>query len=158
MKRALAVALLLMLCTGCTPLQGQSVGELRIDDPWARATPPGATVSGGFLSVRNLGDRDDRLVEVRSSASRDVQIHEVRSDGGMMRMRPLVNGLVIPAGASVSLQPGGFHLMFLQPQRPFAGGDVVLATLVFEHAGEVEVSFQVRGQAARDAAGAHAHH
>ena len=158
MNRLLALCCFLLLCVACTPLQGQAVGELRLDDPWARATPPGTTVSGGFLTVRNLGDRDDRLVEVRSSASREVQIHEVRSDGGMMRMRPLVNGLVIPAGASVSLQPGGYHLMFLQPQRPFAGGDVVVATLVFEHAGDVEVSFQVRGEAARDAAGAHAHH
>ena len=156
--RMLGILLIVLLASACTPLAGQAVGELRIDDPWARATPPGTTVSGGFLTVRNLGGRDDRLVAVRSSASREVQIHEVRSDDGMMRMRELADGLAIPAGASVSLQPGGYHLMFIQPQRPFVGGDVVLATLVFEHAGEVEVSFQVRGEGARDAAGDHAHH
>lgn len=158
MLRTFALSCLASLAIACTPLAGQAVGELRLDDPWARATPPGTSVSGGFLTVRNLGDQDDRLVAVRSSAAREVQIHEVRDDGGMMRMRPLPDGLAIPAGASVALQPGGYHLMFIEPQRPFAGGDVVVATLVFEKAGDVEVSFQVRGEAARPAAGGHAHH
>ena len=157
MRRFLFLSALTMSLAGCTPWAGQAVGELRLDEPWARATPPGSSVSGGFLTIRNLGSSDDRLVSASTSAAAEVQIHEMSTDGGMMRMRQLEDGLAIPAGAAVALQPGGYHLMFMRPKRPFQDGDVVMATLTFEHAGSVEVSFQVRGAGARSGGG-HAHH
>ena len=158
MFRPTAAACLLLLASACTPLQGEAVGDLRVDDPWARATPPGAPVAGGFMTVRNLGDRPDRLVSVRSAAAEKVEIHEMRADDGMMRMRMLPDGLDFPAGASVTLQPGGYHLMFIRPRQPFVADGVVPATLVFERAGSVDVQLQVRDAGARDAKGGHAHH
>ncbi len=139
----------------CVPAGSQRVGDLQIDEPWARATPAGGSVSAGFLVVRNLGNRNDRLVSVSSSAVARVEIHEARNEHGMMKMRPLPDGMDIPAGAEVSLQPGGYHLMILEPRQPFVGGDVVVATLHFQQAGDVEVAFRVRGAGA---AAERAHH
>ena len=142
----------------CVPTGGQVVGDLRIEQPWVRATPPGAAVSGGFVTIRNLGDHDDRLVSVTSSAVARVEIHQMREEAGLMKMRQLTAGLPIPAGAAVSLQPGGYHLMLIGPKQPFAGGDVVIATLHFERAGDAEVAFQVRGlPGAAESGHAHQH-
>ncbi|MCF7222512.1 copper chaperone PCu(A)C [Marilutibacter chinensis] len=112
-------------------------------DAWMRAMPPGAKVAGGFLTLRNGGADADRLVSVRSPAAERVELHEMRTVDGMMKMRHLDEGLEIPAGGEVRLAPGSYHLMFMEPAQPFAEGDTVGATLVFEHAGPVEVEFQV---------------
>ena len=153
---SLGVAIAIMVAA-CVPTGGQALGDLRIDEPWARATPPGASVSGGFMTIRNMGNEDDRLVAVTSSAVARVEIHEMRQEGDLMKMRQLRDGLVIPAGAQVSLQPGGYHLMLIEPKQAFAGGDVVLATLHFQRAGDAEVALQVRG-AGVSATDAHAGH
>ncbi|KRD76976.1 copper chaperone PCu(A)C [Lysobacter sp. Root983] len=129
--------------------EGQPVGALRVADAWSRATPPGAGVAVGFMRVINAGKRDDRLLEVSSDAAERVEIHEVSHDGGVMRMRQLRDGLPLPAGATVRLQPGGYHLMFIAPKRPFKQGDTVSARLRFEHAGSATVRFQVRALGAK---------
>lgn len=147
------------LLPACVPAGSQRVGDLRIDDPWARATPPGASVSGGFLVIRNLGDRDDRLLSVTSSAVARVEMHTMRNEDGVMKMRPLRSGIAIPAGAEATLRPGGDHLMWIEPRQPFAGGDVVVAHLHFERTGDVEVAFRVRGAGAgADKRAGSAHH
>ncbi|MBB1060059.1 copper chaperone PCu(A)C [Marilutibacter spongiae] len=118
---------------------------ITVSAAWSRAMPPGARVGGGFMTIRNDGDQDDRLVALRSSAAGSVDVHEMREADGMMQMRPVVGGLVIPAGGEVVLKPGGYHLMFMQPVQPFAEGDAIDVTLVFEHAGERQVAFKVLG-------------
>jgi periplasmic copper chaperone A len=130
------------LC-GCAPIDGQAIGDLRIDEPWARATPSEVKVSAGYLIVRNLGERDDRLISIASAAAR-IEMHEVRNEDGLMKMRHMEKGIAIPAGAAVALQPGGYHLMLLDLQQPLSADEVVMATLQFEHAGAAEVAFQVR--------------
>jgi copper(I)-binding protein len=122
-----------------------------------RATPPGAGVTGGFLTVRNRGAKDDRLLSVSSPAVARIEIHEMRHEDGMMRMRPLRDGLAIPAGATVELTPGGYHLMLFGPTRSFVEGEAVPATARFEKAGKVDITFRVHGLGAKRDATHHGH-
>lgn len=122
----------------------QTVGALEIASPWVRATAPNAPAAGGFLTIRNTGDAADRLVAAQTDAASEVQIHEAGMDGGVMRMRELTDGLEIPAGGSVELRPGSYHLMLMSPPAPLVAGDTVQIQLSFEQAGAVDVAFPVR--------------
>ncbi len=115
-----------------------------IEQAWTRATPPKAPVAGGFVTIRNKGNRDDRLVSVTSPDAASVEIHQMSMDGGVMRMRKLNDGVAIGANAARILKPGGYHLMFIGPKRPFVEGGTVTATLRFEKAGTHEVHFDVQ--------------
>ncbi len=117
---------------------------IAIEQAWTRATPPNAPVAGGFLTIRNNGDRADRLVSINSPDAASVEIHQMTMDNGVMRMRKLADGLPINAKAVVMLKPGGYHLMFIGPKRPIVEGGTVTATLRFEQAGTREVRFDVR--------------
>ncbi|MFH5774505.1 copper chaperone PCu(A)C [Paracoccus sp. NGMCC 1.201697] len=117
---------------------------LTISDAYIRAMPPKAPVAGGFLNIRNDGAEADRLVSAHSPKSGEVQIHEMTMNGSVMKMRELPEGLPIPAGETVELKPGGYHLMFVEVPEPFAEGQTVEATLVFDKAGEVTLPFEVR--------------
>lgn len=119
-----------------------SVGSLKIENPFARPTPGGATVAAGYVTIVNSGGTPDRLVSVTSDISAKTQIHEMKTDNGVMEMRELTNGLVIPAGKSVALKPGGDHIMFVDIKHPVKPGDVIHATLTFEKAGKVDVAFK----------------
>ncbi len=120
-----------------------TLGSLKIGHPWARATPPTAPSGGGFLTVTNTGTTADRLVSATSPAAGQVQIHEMKMDGTIMRMRELENGLEIPPGATVALAPGGLHLMMMGLKAPLKEATRVPVTLVFEKAGKIDVELQV---------------
>ena len=120
------------------------IGSLEIDHPWTRATPPTAKAVGGFLTITNKGTTPDRLIAARSPASTKVEIHEMKMDGSVMRMRELENGLEIPPGATVALKPGGYHIMFMDLKAPFAKDAKIPVTLVFEKAGSVDVVLAVQ--------------
>jgi len=120
-----------------------TLGSLKIGHPWARATPPTAPSGGGFLTVNNTGTTADRLVSVTSPAAGQVQIHEMKMDGTIMRMRELENGLEIPPGATVALAPGGLHLMMMGLKAPLKEATRVPVTLVFEKAGKIDVELSV---------------
>ncbi|MEZ5485247.1 MAG: copper chaperone PCu(A)C [Lysobacteraceae bacterium] len=156
----LLATLALLLSAACAPAADhQEVGDLRILAPWSREIPPAAPVAAGFFGIRNLGDREDRLLSVESVAAERVEIHEVTHDGDVARMRRLDNGLAIPAGGFVELKPGAHHLMFIKPGDGFKAGQKIEATLRFEHAGEATVRFQVQDAGAEGAAMDHsAHH
>lgn len=124
------------------------LGALTLSDAYIRAMPPHAPVAGGYLSIANAGSTPDRLVRVSSPRAGEVQIHEMTMQGEVMKMRNLPDGLPIPAGATVSLTPGGYHLMFLKVPEPIASGEVVEAVLVFEKAGAVTLPFEVRDRTA----------
>lgn len=145
-----AFAITLALCTAAPAASP----KLAIEQAWTRATAPGAPVAGGFLTLRNPGKQPDRLLSATSPDAERVEIHEMRMDGGMMRMRRIDAGLAIPAGATVALKPGGYHLMFIGPKRRFEPGATVTATLRFERGGERTVRFEVRAMGA----GAAHHH
>lgn len=120
------------------------LGALQISGAYARATPPGAPVGGAFMTIANSG-AEDRLTAVRAPAlTDDAQIHEMAMQGEVMQMRALPDGLAVPAGGSVELKPGGYHIMFMQLKKPLVAGETVPVTLEFEHAGAVEVPLTVQ--------------
>jgi copper(I)-binding protein len=125
------------------------LGPLEIDQPWARATAPTAKTGGGFVTITNKGTTPDRLIAVRSAASDKVEVHEMKMDGNVMRMRELDKGLEIPPGTTVTLKPGGFHIMFMELKAPFAKDAKVPATLVFEKAGSIDVDLLVQAMGAQ---------
>jgi copper(I)-binding protein len=133
----------LALLSDPTIAQDYKVGALEITRPWTRATPATAQSGGGFLTVTNKGTTPDRLISARSTVSAKVEVHEMRMDGNVMRMRELEKGLEIPAGATVMLKPGGYHIMFMGLKAPFAKDAKVPVTLVFEKAGSLDIVLDV---------------
>ena len=131
-----------------------SVGALKIHDPWSRATPKGAPVGGGYLTITNTGMTPDRLVGGATEVSKGFEIHEMSMDGGVMKMRLMPNGLEIKPGETVTFKPSGYHLMFTGLKSQLIKGGHVAATLKFEKAGEVKVQFDVAGIGAMSAEGA----
>lgn len=119
------------------------VGAIVIEHPWSRATPGGAKVGGGYFVLQNKGEAD-RLVSVAApSISDKVQIHEMATSDGVMKMRLLPDGVAVPAGGEVAFKPGGYHVMFMDLKQPLKKGDKVKATLTFEKAGTADVEFNV---------------
>lgn len=119
------------------------LGALEIGHPWARATAPTSPAGAGFLTIKNTGSTPDRLVTAKCPTAGMVQIHEMKMDGNIMRMRELEHGLEIPPGATVSLAPGGFHLMMMQLKEPLKQGTRVPCTLTFDKAGSIDVELAV---------------
>ncbi|MEZ5877426.1 MAG: copper chaperone PCu(A)C [Tepidamorphaceae bacterium] len=122
---------------------GHMLGELQIDKPWTRATPGGAKVAGGYVTITNKGSEADRLVAVRADFSGDPQLHEMSMNDGVMIMRPVEGGIEIPAGETVELKPGGLHIMFMGLLEQLNKDETRKVTLVFEKAGEIELDFPV---------------
>lgn len=132
------------------------LGDLSISGPSIRAMVPGAKVAGGFLTITNGGKEADKLVGVTTTGVKRVEIHEMSMENQVMKMRKLDNGLDIPAGETVELKSGGYHLMFIQPEQPYKEGETVKATLEFEKAGKVELEFAVTPQSGKS--DDHSHH
>jgi periplasmic copper chaperone A len=146
--RSVVLGLLFAWLPGLASAHDYKLGALEIDHPWARATPPTAPTGGGYLVVTNTGTTPDRLIVARSPAAEQVQVHEMKMDGAVMRMRELDHGLEIPAGGSVTLAPGGFHLMMIGLKGPLKEGTRVPLTLIFEKAGSIDVEVAVESMGA----------
>ena len=129
--------------------QSFAASPITIERPWARASAPGQTVGGGFMTILHQGATEDRLVSATTPMAREVQIHTMNMDGGVMRMRPVEGGLAIPAGGRVVLQPGGLHLMFMELSAPLVAGSTFPVTLRFANAGDIKVDFNVEARTAR---------
>ena len=129
------------------------LGDLTVTSPWTRATPGGAKIAGGYLKITNNGASADRFVGAKSEPTDHVEIHEMSMTDGVMKMRPLPNGLEIKPGETVELKSGGYHLMFMDLKQPLKQGDTFKATLQFEKAGSLDVNFSVRGLGATTGAG-----
>jgi copper(I)-binding protein len=142
MRRFSVLALALAL-VGAAAAQEFKAGDVTIDKAWARATPKGAQVGAGYLTVHNNGATPDTLTG-GSADFATVEIHEMKSEGGVMTMAPL-KALTIPARGVVRLAPGGYHLMFTHLTKPLVKGETVTATLDFAHAGPLAVEFPVQG-------------
>ena len=131
------------------------VGDLTLTAGWLRAMLAGQPAGGGYVTITNAGSAPDRLIAVSTPAAGKSEIHMMEMKNDVMVMRPVEGGLEIPAGGTVELKPGGFHLMFMQVAEPFAEGATVPVMLEFEKAGKVELMLPVK--AASGAAG-HATH
>lgn len=133
------------------PAHEATAGDIRVEHPWARATPGGARVGGAFATIDNTGASPDRLVGATAEVAGRVEIHEMAVTDGIMTMRPLADGLEIPAHGAVALKPGSYHLMLMQLKAPLEAGKSFAGTLVFERAGTVPVRFEVAPIGAKSA-------
>lgn len=133
------------------------IGDLKIDHPWTRATPGGAKVAGGFMKITNTGKQPDRLIGGTAVPAGIFEVHEMKMEGNVMKMRALDKGLEIKPGQIVELKPGGFHVMFMDLKSPFKEGESIRGTLVFEKAGTIEVEYKVEARGASGGHGGHQH-
>jgi copper(I)-binding protein len=136
-------ALFLALAANSASAHEYKLGSLVIDHPWSRATPKGAAVAGGYMKITNTGTTPDRLTGGATEAAKKFEVHEMKMEGAVMKMRELPNGVEIPPGATVELKPGSYHIMMTTLAKPFAKGDRVKASLTFEKAGKVDIEFAV---------------
>jgi periplasmic copper chaperone A len=127
------------------------LGDLTVTSPWTRATPGGAKIAGGYLKITNNGTAADRFLGAKSDATDHVEIHEMSMSDGVMKMRPLPNGIEIKPGETVELKSGGYHLMFMDLKQPLKQGDTLKATLQFDKAGPLDVNFNVNALGATSA-------
>lgn len=142
--RTFALATLAAIALSVPALaHGFKIGDLEIGHPWSRATPNGAKIGGGYLSVTNNGKEADRLVGGSVSVADHVEIHEMKMDNGVMKMRPLEKGIEIKPGETVKFEPGSYHLMFINLKEQLKEGAMVKGQLKFEKAGTVDVEFKV---------------
>jgi copper(I)-binding protein len=148
-RGAAYAALLASLFAAPVQAQEAKAGDLVISQAWSRATPGGAKIAGGYLTIDNKGSAPDRLVSVAGDVAGKVEIHEMAMNNGVMTMRPLDKGLPIEPGKTVKLAPGGYHLMLMDLKKPLKQGDKVPVTLKFEKAGEVKLALDVQGVGAQ---------
>lgn len=149
--RRIAVLALWLVAAGEGPATAQEfkAGNLMIDHPWSRATPAGAQVAAGYMAIMNKGSEPDRLVGGSTSVAGKLEIHEMAMKDGVMTMRPVSGGLTIEPGKTVTLAPGGYHLMFVNLKSPLKQGEKFSASLEFQKAGKVDVTFEVQGVGAQ---------
>jgi copper(I)-binding protein len=144
METLLSLAFILALGAAPALAQEFKTGDIVVEKAWARATPKGAEVGGGYLTVHNNGATAVRFTG-GSADFAHVEVHEMSMAGGVMKMRAVKDGLEIPAHGAVTLAPGGYHLMFTGLKQPLRQGDTIKATLDFPPAGSIVVDFAVRG-------------
>lgn len=135
---------LMFALIGVLGAQSAWSATISVTDAWARSTVPGQQVSGAYMQIQS--DADARLVGVSSPAIPRVEMHEMKMDGGVMKMRE-VKAIELPKGKTVSLQPGGYHVMLMNLEKPIAAGDRIPLTLVVESGGKkqtVEVKADAR--------------
>lgn len=135
------------------------LGALKIDHPWARPTVTTRQPGAGFFAIENTGETDARLIEVRPVGFAEaIEIHDIVEDDGIFRMRAMHDGLVIPAGETVALEPGGKHLMMFGLSEPLTEGEAPEVVMVFEDLGEIIVRLTVEYPQMDAPEPAHDHH
>jgi len=153
--RQLFLAMAILAATaGVALAQTYTVGSIKIEQPWARATPGGAKVGGGYVTITNTGSEPDRLIGGTLAQAGRFEMHEMKMEGGTAHMREIKDGVVIGPGQKVEFKPGGYHIMFMDLRGPFKQGDTLKGQLRFEKAGTVDVEYKVEAIGA----GAPMHH
>ncbi len=151
-----AVALAALLVAPASAQDGKA-GDLVVTQAWSRATPGGAKIAGGYLTIENKGTAADRLIGVAADVAGKVEVHEMSMKNGIMTMRQLDKGLAIEPGKTVKFAPGGYHLMLMDLKRPLKQGDKLPVTLEFEKAGKVKLALEVLGVGAKGPAASEGH-
>ena len=155
MTRTAFIVAAVLAAWATLPAQAEDVtlGSLKISAPWARAMPKGASVGGGYMKITNTGTAPDRLIGGTTDISRRFEVHEMTMEGGVMKMRPVADGIEIKPGQTVELNPGGYHVMFVALNKQLMQGDHFKATLEFAKAGKVDVDFTIEGIGAQTGGG-----
>jgi len=131
-----------------------TVGDLVVENPWARESV--TRTGAAYLTVRNGGDEDDRLIGVSAEIADQAALHSSMMQDGVMRMRP-VEAVEVPAGGEAVLEPGGVHIMLVGLKGRLEEGQSFALTLEFEKAGEVEVMTAIEDIAHGGAGHHHGH-
>lgn len=150
--RSFALLALLISCNAFAK------SNLQIHDAWIRATPPKAQVAGAFLRIVNHGPETDRLLSASTDDAIRVELHEMKMDGEIMQMRELKDGIELPSQKTVTLQPGGMHMMLIGPKQALQEGRKMTLTLTFAKAGKRDVIFTVLKGAPMADMDMHEHH
>lgn len=119
------------------------LGSLVLTDGYLKAMVPGQPVGGGFVTIRNDGKEPDKLVSISTPLSTRGELHEMSMQGSIMKMRKVPDDFAIAPGQTLTMEPGGYHLMFMGMKMPFKAGDTVTVTLTFEKAGKVDLAMPV---------------
>jgi len=146
MRYSYRLALAAALIAAAAPALAQGAGSttITVEQPWARATPAGAKTGAAYMTLVNKSGSADRLTAATSDVASKVQIHEMAVVNGVMQMRELAHGLPIPAGGTVVLKPGSYHVMLIGLKKPLVAGDSLPLTLTFEKAGNISVTVPVK--------------
>ena len=138
------ILLLIFLATPITSFSHEySFGLISIVKPHLRETPPSATVAAGYLKIKNNGNEPETLLGASSTLSKTIQIHEMKIENEIMKMREVPEGLVINPGQVLELKAGGYHLMFFDLVRQVKEGQIHEIKLNFKNSGEILVPFKV---------------
>lgn len=142
MKRLFVLAAALFLAA---PALAHEIvaGDLQIIHPHIPQPAATAKTAGGFMAIVNNGAEADRLIGVETALAAKSEVHESKVDANGLGTMTHIEALEIPAGGTVSLDPGGLHVMFMGLTGPLTEGEMHKATLIFETAGRVEIEFQV---------------
>jgi len=124
--------------------------QVSVEQPWTRATPPGAKVGAGFMQLRSAGAAE-RVVGASSPVAGRVEMHITVREGEVMKMRE-VKAFEVPAGGTFELKPGGAHLMLMDLKRPLKQGEKVPLVLKLEKGGELKLELSVEEIGARQPA------
>jgi periplasmic copper chaperone A len=143
LKRILLGVVVVLAGASASQAADVKAGDLVISQAWSRATPGGAKIGAGYLTIENKGSVPDRLVAISGDIAGEIEVHEMAVKDGVMTMRPVGNGLTIEPGKTVTFAPGGYHLMMMDLKSPLKQGDKLPLTLEFEKAGKVAVIFDV---------------
>jgi copper(I)-binding protein len=133
----------MLVATSLVLAASTTFAQTTVKDPWIRGTVDQQKATGMFVQITSV--KGGRLVSVASPAAGVVEIHQMAMDGDVMTMRP-VNGLELPAGKTVELKPGGYHVMLMDLKRPLKAGDVVSVTLVVEGPDKKRETLEVKAQ------------
>lgn len=146
-RRAAAVFALALapFLAGHAAAADYKVGSLEVTQPWARATPKGASTGAAYLTVTNSGSKAERLSCASTDAAAACEIHQMAMDNGVMKMRPVEGGIEIKPGETVTLKPGGYHLMLKGLKAPLKAGDTLKATLTASDGANAQVEFPIAG-------------
>jgi periplasmic copper chaperone A len=117
--------------------------RVTVSDAWVRESLPGRPATSGYLNLKNRGPGAVRLIGGRAKAIRVVELHEMRTDGDMMKMRR-IEGIDVHPGATVSLAPGGLHLMLIGLHAPLRRGERLALALSFSDGSQLDVDFAIR--------------
>lgn len=138
--KSLSLGLLTALLLGTASL----AQDIDVHHPYAISTGVSAQTGAAFMAIHNHGGLDDALIDVRSPAARLVELHSHSlNDAGVMSMGHVTDPVPLPAGGEILLNRGGLHIMFMGLAAPFADGRLIPVTLVFDHAGEVQIEVPV---------------
>ena len=119
-------------------------GAIVVRDGWARATTAAATAGGAFITVANTGAAADKLVSAATEIAERAELHVTVETDGLMKMREVDGGILLPAGQVVAFRPGGYHVMLMGLKRPLVAGESFPLALTFERAGPVRIEIEVK--------------